>query len=136
MFKWLILGDFLRFFGIFWDLLSPFITQYLTLWSSKCFVMVCHGQSFWEKMVQNDMPHPMFIPRIKKSTLLVNLSLRETCFAVLIVYFAIFIYGNYRDVVFQNSFFILHPLICDNHKIYIIFWQVVWKLVYSMWKIV
>ena len=34
--KWLILGD----FGDFWDLLSPFTTQYFTLWSPKCFGVV------------------------------------------------------------------------------------------------
>ena len=81
--KWLILGDFWRFFY----LLSPFTTQCLYLCSQKCFVAV-------------------FIDR----------SERNWC-------------GTICHILCS---LILNPLICDN----LIPWQVVWKLVYPMWKMV
>ena len=80
------------------------------------------------------MPYPMFISRINKSTLLVNFS-PVTRFRVgfFVCFFRVFS-RLFRDFhirkLWRCSFF--RSLICGNH----ILWQVFWKLVYPMWKIV
>ena len=107
------MAHFRRFFAIFGSLESIYHSISYSLVSK----MFCRSfyRSIRRKLMRNDMPHPVFIPRITKSTLLINFSLRETRFRVFSVYFAIFIYENYRDVVYQNPLFNLQPLICDNH---------------------
>ena len=68
--KWLILGDVCRFLGSFESI-------YHSISYSLVSKMFCRSfyQSIWEKLMRNDMPQPVFIPRIPKSTLFVNFSL-------------------------------------------------------------
>ena len=113
MFK---MAHFRWFFCDLWDLLSQFTTQYLTLWSPKCFVVVSIDLSErnWCEMICHILC--LFLgSQNPRCWSIYRFAWR--IFAVFRVYFAIFIYGNYRDVYFQN------PLR-----------QVVWKLVYPMWK--
>ena len=90
-----------RIFAVFY-FWGYFESIYHSISYSLVSKMFCRSfyRSIWEKLMRNDMPHPVFIPRIPKSTLLVNLSLRVAHFRVFSrlfrVYFAIFIYGNNR----------------------------------------
>ena len=52
---------------------------------------------------------------LNKFMLLVNFSLSETCFVIFPVYFAIFIFGNCRDVVFSEPSRHSASIECDNH---------------------
>ena len=79
--------------------------------------------SFWEKCVRNDVPHHIFIPRMKKSMLLVNFSPWEKIFWG-------FLYRNYRDVFFKT----LAPF-CIHWHATTLCSDIVWKLVFLMWKI-
>ena len=118
-------------FGDFLDLLSPFTTQYLTFWSPKCFVVVSIDLSErnWCEMICHILY--LFLGfRNPRCWSFFRFAWR--IFAVFRVYFAIFIYGNDRNVYFQNPLIILHLLICNN----LILWHVVWKLVYPVWKMV
>ena len=71
------IAHFRRFFAIFGDLSIYHSISYSLV--SRMFYRSFY-QSIWEKLVRNDMPHPVFIPRIPKSTLLVNFSLRVAHF--------------------------------------------------------
>ena len=83
------------------------------------------------------MSHVMLDPRINKFTALENIVLKFDCarrvFAVFRVYFAIFIYGKYSDMVFQIPQTILHPLICNKSM----FWaigRVLGRSTHTWWR--
>ena len=73
--KWLILGDVWRFLG-------SFESMYHSISYSLASKMIFRSfdRFIRDKLVRNDMPHSMFIPRITTSKLLVNFSFRETRF--------------------------------------------------------
>ena len=108
---------------------SAFFINFRTFWSldrpkSLKINFCCFHYLSWEKLVQNDMSHVILDPRINKFTALENIVLKFDCarrvFAVFRVYFAIFIYGKYSDMVFQIPQTILHPLICNKSM----FWAI------------
>merc|ERR1711923_682194 len=108
------IAHFRQFFAVFGDLLSPFTNQYLTLWSPKCFAVV--SINLFERNWCEMICHILYLflgSQNPRCWSIFRFAWR--IFAVFRVYFAIFIYGNYRDVYFQNPLIILQLLICDNH---------------------